>query len=654
MDMVRVGNVTANVLATLAVVADFGFSFGSIIEAYNDQMHRRIRVDPFCVAKLRCLFLKLKSTMDLPLLRLAQCGGKDLLVVGEYYSQQLVNYVRAVLEVIPVSMFRTLDKIIAILTSGLKELPARLEKDKLKEYSQLGVRFRLAEATYEIAAFTQGILAMERTFVGVIEIDPRQILEDGIRKQLVQRIATIGHSELVFSHKQTSFFGKVTKTEVPFEERLASLAAHLEGLRRSLEYIQDYVNIYGLRVWQQEFQRIISFMVEQECNMFLKKQVPDWQSSFQSAAIPIPRFPPVDEHSVNFMGRLTRQLLQQTHPARTMYLYPLSGWFDGNGKEVVGIRMFSLLKESVGVLGLSGIDKLVCFMVVHRLQTTLAHYRARVLGECAAALSYFERHVTPLGGLLEGQEVYTRVLGSLAEGVWQPLLSAVVFIGHAQLLRRQIATEVASSCKMDSNLLSCTLETINESLLRDVRAHYLNPESSPFPGEESPLLPEISHYLTTTGIHNPISQIYVTTEPIDHLPALLFLFTLTQLPKYAYDSHFSVLAPRMERGKAGGKGGGTADACALIIGVLTVLRQFHSSHLQRYIQYLVQYIRAMLQPGAAVKDSSNKHSGQTTFSIEATTAICFLEDLARYGNIPREMLQMNVPPFIMDNRDTPE
>lgn len=30
--------------------------------------------------------------------------------------------------------------------------------------------------------------------------------------------------------------------------------------------------------------------------------------------------------------------------------------------------------------------------------------------------------------------------------------------------------------------------------------------------------------------------------------------------------------------------GGTADACALIIGVLTLLRQFHSSNAQRYIQ----------------------------------------------------------------------
>ena len=43
-----------------------------------------------------------------------------------------------------------------------------------------------------MAVFTQGILAMERTFMGVIELDPKKLLEDGIRKQLVQQIAEAG------------------------------------------------------------------------------------------------------------------------------------------------------------------------------------------------------------------------------------------------------------------------------------------------------------------------------------------------------------------------------------------------------------------------------------------------------------------------------
>ena len=39
----------------------------------------------------------------------------------------------------------------------------------------------------------------------------------------------------------------------------------------------------------------------------------DWQSIYQSTAIPIPRFPPVD-NSVNFVGRLAREIIRITDP----------------------------------------------------------------------------------------------------------------------------------------------------------------------------------------------------------------------------------------------------------------------------------------------------------------------------------------------------
>lgn len=30
------------------------------------------------------------------------------------------------------------------------------------------------------------------------------------------------------------------------------MAERMSGFRRSFEYIQDYVNIYGLKIWQEE------------------------------------------------------------------------------------------------------------------------------------------------------------------------------------------------------------------------------------------------------------------------------------------------------------------------------------------------------------------------------------------------------------------
>lgn len=124
--------------------------------------------------------------------------------------------------------------------------------------------------------------------------------------------------------------------------KLKEMAATMDGFYRSFEYIQDYVSIYGLKIWQEEVSRIINYNVEQECNSFLRtkvslrnlksafvidqpigwtksntdlfvNQIQDWQSVYQSTHIPIPKFSSVDE-SATFIGRLCREILRITDP----------------------------------------------------------------------------------------------------------------------------------------------------------------------------------------------------------------------------------------------------------------------------------------------------------------------------------------------------
>lgn len=65
-----------------------------------------------------------------------------------------------------------------------------------------------------------------------------------------------------------------------------------------------------------EFQmfRIINYNVEKECNTFLRKKVQDWQSEYQNINIPIPIFPPTDNVSENFIGRLASEILRHSEP----------------------------------------------------------------------------------------------------------------------------------------------------------------------------------------------------------------------------------------------------------------------------------------------------------------------------------------------------
>lgn len=70
----------------------------------------------------------------MPLVRINQAASPDLISVSEYYSSELVSYVRRVLEIVPRSMFLILKQIIDMQTNNIVELPTKVEKERLREY----------------------------------------------------------------------------------------------------------------------------------------------------------------------------------------------------------------------------------------------------------------------------------------------------------------------------------------------------------------------------------------------------------------------------------------------------------------------------------------------------------------------------------------
>lgn len=89
------------------------------------------------IAKYFLFIFQLSSALEIPLLRINQAHSPDLVSVSQYYSGELVGYVRKVLHIIPETMFGLLARIVSLQTSVIKELPTRLDKDRLREYAQL-------------------------------------------------------------------------------------------------------------------------------------------------------------------------------------------------------------------------------------------------------------------------------------------------------------------------------------------------------------------------------------------------------------------------------------------------------------------------------------------------------------------------------------
>ena len=211
----------------------------------------------------------------------------------------------------------------------------RLEKDKLKEFSQLDQRFEIAKLThqvlqkqrctrlnlYQVSVLSTGILAMRTTLVGVVQVDPKKLLEEGLRRELVTRVTTALHNVLTFNPKSKDRVGDLTS-------RLSAIGRAMEGFRSSFEYIQDYINIPGLRLWQEEISRIVNHAVEKEAAGFLKGSGESY-SQYQSVAVPIPEFPPGQgDLSRTFMGRVARELLAVSEMNQAALVPAMGAWYN--------------------------------------------------------------------------------------------------------------------------------------------------------------------------------------------------------------------------------------------------------------------------------------------------------------------------------------
>ena len=65
------------------------------------------------------------------------------------------------------------------------------------------------------------------------------------------------------------------------------------------------------------------------------------------------------------------------------------------------------------------------------------------------------------------------------------------------------------------------------------------------------------------------------------------LFVISQMPLYKHDARLGLLMPLP---KSAG-----ADSTTLVIGVLTMLKQFHLSVTHKFIAYLAQYVRCLVR-----------------------------------------------------------
>lgn len=575
--------------------------------------------------KLRATFLKLTSVLELQLIRIIQCESEDAESVSEHYSSLIVEFVRSVLEIVPVSIFHVLDDIINLRTNVIQDLPNRIERLQLKKYAQLEDRTKLASLTKEVSILTSGVLAMKTTLMGVIVVDPKQMLEEGIRKQLVKKIIEVLYKHIFPSKNE------VINTGPKFSAMIEKVGKAIEGIRSSFEYMGDYVNIDGLRIWHHEYNRIMCFLVEQESNRFLKKKILAFQSEYQSTIAPIEIPEGLDKYAT-ILGSLCYSLLELTVHSSSIYCPLTGGWLtQKTGEEILGTKTIDKLCWAIGIEGTTSIDNLFSHILAHHLKDFFSMSES----------NHFEQYVSMMDTLLntwpnypsstqEYSDFFTKI-----KNIIKPFTRIICKVGQVQLLKHAIDHHIKLKCKLEAQSLYHVLTNANDTLLQAIKQFYRDPTVNPYPS--SNLIGALSIYLENCGICAPFEKIYTLSGPIPQVSFLLFGFTICNInhPKTKEDERLKLLVREEDY-----------SHIEFVVGVITILRQMNASHFYSYLTLLGQYLNVLL-----LSPSTNqKKDSSSGFEISRSLRflMIYLKDFEQLAQIPRRMVDTFISPTIFD------
>ncbi|XP_030385833.1 WASH complex subunit homolog 5 [Scaptodrosophila lebanonensis] len=628
--MAQLINIKDDIEIQIQMITDFSYAWLLLQRDFTPLMQENIKKQPQSVIYIRTVFLKLSSTLEVPLMRINQAKSEDLVSVSNYYSTELANFLRRVLQIVPETMFSILARIIQLLTDVIKEFPTRLEREKLRDYAQFEERAKVAQLTNSIAVFTKGILMMKKTLVGVTELDPKQLLEDGIRRELVNHLANAYNLGLIFTP---------VKGQTPvqlLQSKLQALAKTIDGYRRSFEYIEDYMRVQGLRLLQEESQRILSYNVEKECNVFLRNKVQEWQSQFQSTTIPIPNFVPLQgdpSKSETFIGRLAHEILRCTEPKQTIFLDLKCTWYEKrapHNQVLAASGFFDMLREALTPAGMVGLERIYAHMLNDELKRNLEKLHKNLTSDrmwCDALSSLtkeLESRDFP-GDIAKQPLKYYNGYTQRWLKVWPTLLDWVLALGHKQLLRQQIAHELSFSSKCDAKLLENTTDTMNRALLLE-----LTTNTKLYDEQGVAMLTELHEILLYTGNYEPLEHVFVITKNTHNMSLWLFLFTIAHVPRLQHSTNTDSLLPKTAKD--------VIDCVPLIVGLLTILQQFHKNVKMLYISYLCQYVVVLAE--AQLQDKE-------MLSAEVVTMLHFLNAFVRTAHLPLSVLEQRIPTIIL-------
>eukprot|EP00592_Proboscia_alata_P012894 CAMPEP_0194388630 /NCGR_PEP_ID=MMETSP0174-20130528/99600_1 /TAXON_ID=216777 /ORGANISM="Proboscia alata, Strain PI-D3" /LENGTH=1144 /DNA_ID=CAMNT_0039180103 /DNA_START=303 /DNA_END=3734 /DNA_ORIENTATION=- len=537
MQMVRIVGVKDEIVHTLKAMTDMSYGW-EICKEYSNAIHARVQANPTTVTLLRGFFFKLETILDAPYRRMGlSCNFSKISLVKEYYQSNLLSVVTNILDIIPTSIFHILSQITAINSEMMRKLPSEIDVDSIKEFSQPDGRFELAKLTYRVSIFAEGLLDLDNVKIGDISLNPRHLLCDGLKGELYCLISEVLSQAVNFPLSQDVSDDVLVSIRKDVIKHFTALAKRVDRMQVALEYIQDFIGILGLKMWSDALSRIIHQSLNHEVKKYGERI--EWSTKLKQDHDTSFSTDQATTNSVTFLGKIVNILLRLTDPQITIHSRECMGWFLDDGTEMCGKAMFSLLLKSIGVFGLSSLQHLISFRILFELKRFSKYYSGTV-NQSAVLLEYIRDGLFPEWKTPEGAASFYARAVSNTERFALPVMTCLRRLGQLQLLRKMIREELWHSSQLESNISSVLL-TFDKALLDGIKSAFHTSSHGSIPKENKPIIRDISQILSSNGVGDPLSTIFILSGPLEGLPELLLVFVVSNLSKLSFDTDFGSL-----------------------------------------------------------------------------------------------------------------
>jgi len=152
------------------------------------------------------------------------------------------------------------------------------------------------------------------------------------------------------------------------------------------------------------------------------------------------------------------------------------------------------------------------------------------------------------------------------------------------------------------------------------------------------MVEELSTIMTCLGEYDLKTSLLKSSQTLEGLPVLLLLFVISCMSKLEFDKDFSTLI----RCKAEYP----IDGWPLVVGVGTLLKQFHYSYTKSFLALISQYIKSLIKNKTETKQLKTDDKNQ--LSIELKNTIIFVSQMGTIGCWSRSMLFEYIPQHLLE------